>query len=174
MSRHDRLELLNKLRAKVPYVSQSALSSILAIAKEEQLPLDSRRVDIRAARDQLTSTLTPYGKIHTPVQLELLRGRSVTLEMQHPLAMLWYMTRTSACFSAMVERTFDTRTPTVGCPWGMVLYNDEVTPGNQLRQKHPRKLEGFYWSVLEFGPPVLSDEEGWLEACTVLSSTRTN
>ena len=57
-------------------------------------------------------------------------------------------------------------------PWGLVIYNDEITMGNQLRKDSRRKLEGFYWSIINFGTDVLSDEMAWLEVCTVRSTIR--
>ena len=72
----------------------------------------------------------------------------------------------------MLERAYDRAPATPDKPWAAILYNDEVTPDNQLRQHNPRKLEAFYWPILQFGMNVLSDEEAWLEALVLQSSMR--
>jgi len=45
--------------------------------------------------------------------------------------------------------------------WPIILYNDEVTPGNVLRADNRRKFVAFYWSLLDFGQ-ALRREECWL------------
>ena len=58
--------------------------------------------------------------------------------------------------SAMVARA---RRPALLEPWRLVLYADEILPGNQLVYTSGRKLWGFYWSVLEWGSAALADED---------------
>ena len=36
-----------------------------------------------------------------------------------------------------------------------------MSPGNQLAHRNARKSWAIYWSLLQFGLPVLSDEDGW-------------
>ena len=47
-------------------------------------------------------------------------------------------------------------------PWRLVLYSDEVVPGNVIAHDNQRKVWVMYWSLLEFGPLLLSREESWL------------
>ena len=65
------------------------------------------------------------------------------IELQTPQAMLFELVRSSESFSTLVARTFDRCTPTAAAPWGIVMYNDEVTPGAEMRAHNPRKLETF-------------------------------
>lgn len=171
-SRAERFGALNALRSRLPHVSQRALSAILQIARNEALPRDYRRQDIRAARDQIINKLTPFGPIHQKCQVPLAAGGELEIELQSPQAMLFEMVRSSETFSSMVERTFDRCQPTAAAPWSIILYNDEVTPGAEMRAHNPRKLETFYWSIYQFGMHVLSDEEAWLEVAVLQSSVR--
>merc|ERR1712110_1174874 len=46
-------------------------------------------------------------------------------------------------------------------PWNLLLYSDEVTPGNQMAPMNNRKFQAVYWSFMELGFNALSNEEGW-------------
>ena len=54
--------------------------------------------------------------------------------------------------------------PSLENPWHIVLYTDEVTPGNPLATMNNRKFHAVYWSFMEFGANALSREEAW---CTI-------
>ena len=171
-TRRERLDAVNQLRSRVPHLSQRALSGILQIARNETLPRDYQRSSIRAARDQLVHAPTPYGPVHQTCKVPLASGGDMDIELQNPQAMLYELTRSSETFSRLVERTFERSPPPPARPWGIILYNDEVTPGAEMRAHNPKQLETFYWSVYEFGMHVLSDEESWLECVVLQSSVR--
>ena len=61
--------------------------------------------------------------------------------------------------------------PSPEAPWNLILYSDEVTPGNPLSPANHRKYQAIYWSFLEFGPPALSREEGWFTLLCEYSKT---
>ena len=169
------LQRLNDFRSRTPWVSQAALSSILTAAKRAELPSLNRRAQIRRARDDVVNTMTPYGKVHKTIVVPSTSVENVVVEVQCPWAMFWLLCRTSQSWSSLVARTLDShdgQPNSVTNPWGLVLYNDEITMGNQLRKDNRRKVEGFYWSIFNFGSDVLSDEMAWLEVCAVRSTTR--
>ncbi len=149
--RWDELALL---RSTVPFISQSALSSILAFAAKENLPTIKTRRAVRQARDSFVATPTPYGPLHTRLQI----AGNVSTEIQNPFGILHYVCRHSASFSSMVARTFAEHPVTPANQWTIVLYADEISPGNQLAYKHERKSWAIYWSFAEFGP-YLSQED---------------
>ena len=60
--------------------------------------------------------------------------------------------------------------PTPEKPWNIVLYTDEVTPGNPLATLNKRRFQAIYWSFLEFGINALSHEEAWFCVCTEFST----
>ena len=171
-SRDESLRALGALRARLPHVSQSALASVLREARNTDLTKLAGRKDIRSARDLFVNMSTPYGTVHQNFQVTLSNGRRLKVEYQNPQAMLYALSLTSTSFSRMIERSHDRALSSPTSPWGFVFYNDEVTPGNQLRQHNPRKLEAFYWSLAELGMHVLCDEEAWLEALVLQSCWR--
>ncbi len=51
-------------------------------------------------------------------------------------------------------------------PWNLVLYLDEITPGNVLRPDNKRKITAFYASLLEFDD-FLRYEAAWMTLGTL-------
>ena len=163
--RPAKLARLQSLRDRLPYISQSALASVLHIARTEELPTGSSRKDVREARNSSARVLTPYGALHQELKLQAATGEPVAVEIAHPCAMLYHMCSVSASLSSLILRTAEHTPPTLPQPWHVVMYCDEILPGNQLAYKGARKMWGVYWSVLEFGAANLSDEETWECQC---------
>ena len=53
--------------------------------------------------------------------------------MVDPCALLWYLCDNSKTFSDYLESEVQANPPTEGTPWTLILYSDEVSPGNQLK-----------------------------------------
>ena len=94
--RPGKLARLQSLRSRLPYISQSALSQLLRLAAQEELPGTCQRLDVRQARDRTVATHTPYGALHQQVAVKDSDGNDLELEVQHPFAMFWH-----ACASSM-------------------------------------------------------------------------
>ena len=156
----------------MPFVSQAALSTILQIARSEQLPTESHRWQLRASRDAICNGHTQYGQLHQVIDIELCDGTFLQLEVQHPFCMLHEATRTSKSLSLLIMRTYRRTRPTPTAPWRLVFYNDEVTPGNVLAHCTTRKIEACYWSVLDWGSAALSDEAAWFTLSSLRSLIR--
>ena len=137
LARRSSLQRINDFRASVPWLSPSALAAVLASAKQEPLPPAHRREVIRRARDDAVNTMTPYGAVHKTIVVQPNSVEHVVVEVQCPWAMLWLLCRTSQSISCLVARTLDApdgQPHSILNPWGLVIYNDEVTMGNQLRK----------------------------------------
>ena len=67
----EKTRRLQELRGRIPYVSKSALSVILSIAKNEELPTDvcSRRSLSRTV-GAVADITTPYGKLHKTIDAD--------------------------------------------------------------------------------------------------------
>ena len=171
-SHEGELRRLQNFRSRVPYVSQNALSQILQIAKSEPLPELCRRTDIRDARNSTTAQITAYGPIHETITVPAAAGAPINVEYQNPFAIFHYMCKHDPDYAELVKRTHAETPSSVHAPWTIILYSDEVSPGNQLSNRNERKSEALYWNVLQFGSAVLSDEHSWLELVVVKSNTR--
>ena len=157
--RPGKIAKLQSLRTRLPYISQSALSQILQIAEHEELPGSSTRKDIRRARDETVAQMTPYGPLHQKITIPTSNGTDLDVEVQHPCAMLWHLCAKSQCFSELVSRTMASNPCTILEPWNLMLYADEILPGNQLAYKNARKMWGMYWTIVNWGSATLSDED---------------
>ena len=170
--KRQKLAKLSEIRSRIPYVSQSALSGLLNIREELfDLPDSVSRGDIRESRDDVVKKMTPYGTIHTTIEVPCVGGGEMNIEIQDPFAMFAYLAETSASFASLIRQTWMKAPSTPEKPCKMIFYSDEVAPGNQLAHKNARKLEAFYWSILEFGMEYLCDEMAWLELTLIRSGT---
>ena len=61
-----------------------------------------------------------------------------------PAAWLHYMCTISTAFTTMMEAVIDG-----GARLRIVLCNDGVVPANPFRTEHTRKLDAFYWSIID-------------------------
>jgi hypothetical protein len=142
------------LKASLPYISQSALAALFKFAKDNTLPDITTRDALRGARFQYVHQDTPYGTIHQRLAL----SDTVSTEVQHPMAMLYHCTKHSTNFSHLMRRTVMEHPVSMVSPWNIIFYSDEVSPGNQLAYAHRRKTWAVYWSFLEFGPALSSED----------------
>ena len=75
--------------------------------------------------------------------------------------LLPYAVHACAGFAALLARTLETRPSLPDNPWQLVLYEDEITPGNQHMPLNRRNINAMYVSFLEFGR-ALCTEEAWI------------
>ena len=160
------------LRYELPYVSASALAAICKWCNtNEGLPDIRSRDPIRKVRDDVCfKHQTEYGKIHRVVTFATVKGDSVDVEMQNPWAFLQELFSTSSSMAHILGSLLKQRPNTFDNPWRLVVYSDEITPGNQVAHKNPRKTLAIYYSFLEFGS-LWGSEEFWFTGTLVSSDT---
>ena len=143
-----------------PYVSQSALASILSNIKDHGLPSAfSRQTQARVHAD-VGDTMTPYGRVCQDMELPLTTG-PVVVGVQAPIPMIWLTARESLSFRSLLAEILTVRPNTRDCPWRLVIYFDGISPNDALSKgKDKRKVNAFYYSFLEFGF-LLCDETLW-------------
>lgn len=166
--RNAKLRRLGDMRSRLPFVSQSALAAMCKMAKDdpESIPKISQPRNVRDARDLISCQQTPYGDMLERRVLVLRAGGTVPVMFANPLAML-YVAAKERHFADLLRRTAAAVPPSVGSPWDMCVYNDEITPGNVKKSVNERKLAGVYWSFLDFGPHACSKEDNWLVGTVV-------
>ena len=156
---HEQLQLrINKMRYSLPFVSQSALGAVMGLSAREDLPVGDRKA-VRESRDAAVRQRTEYGVIHKTITVEVEGGTTIDLEIQNPQAMLAHMIKSCPSFCRRVEAAYARRPPSRQEPWTIIMYTDEVLPGNALAHTTNRKCWGVYWSLLELGPCTLSNED---------------
>ena len=141
-----RLNELETFRRNVPHVSQNGLSAVLQEVKRNGIPELTMRKDMRSARDYAVDvTMTDYGPLYQTIDMipapHAKPGETPKLNFIHPLALLSVLLSTCAGFSAYVEELHTACPSSHEAPWGLSLYSDEVTPGNQLSHNNKRKCK---------------------------------
>ena len=161
MSKPSKCARVSKMQPTLPFVSGRALSALLTQLSPQDLQpgraSDAVRHDLRRERDLLVKTSTPFGPIHQTITANTKDG-TMPIEVQHPLAMMHYVSARSSCLADLVADAAASNPPSHARPWHIVMYMDEVLPGNQLAHKAARKGWHWYWSIAELGPAALADE----------------
>jgi hypothetical protein len=88
----------------------------------------------------------------------------------NPFAYLWSAVNSCTKFADFLKSRLLAKPPSPEEPWSVILYSDEVTPGNPLGNNNKRKFHAIYWSFLELGMNALSREESWFVAMTEYST----
>ena len=170
--RSAKLRKLNDFRRRLPHCSASALGAVVEDIKKHGLPEGpSHRNYLRLARDQQCKEPTPFGPILQRVTVHAKEDDAeLQLAVAHPIAHLWKTVAECKSFNVFFLEKLSQNPPTPEKPWNIVLYTDEVTPGNPLATLNKRRFQAIYWSFLEFGINALSHEEAWFCVCTEFST----
>jgi hypothetical protein len=158
---------LEAMRRRLPHVSQRALSATLKDVKQHGLPELDDTKHIHEARELLMNEKTPYGPISVTREVTTADGGVARFRMANPLALLYFVFFYCAPFAGFVEQRFAECPPSLDNPWNLLLYCDEVHPGDQLGGKKLRKFHAIYFSFKEFGIAALSHENMWFTIGTV-------
>ena len=98
---------------------------------------------------------TPYGSVVQSLQLET-DGGSFAWHFLHPAAMLYYICLTIPRFAQFLKSSLASGQGRV------VIYADEIRPGNVLRPDKGRAVQCLYWSILEWPLWFRQQAQGWL------------
>ena len=86
-------------------------------------------------------------------------GKTFVWEFIHPLAYLWHLTCKCAQFGELMVAAISS---VVGGILSLLLYGDELTPGNPLRHDSGRKVFAFYYAFLEWPVWMLHRRDAWM------------
>jgi hypothetical protein len=125
------------------------LNSTFTCASESEI-----KHDLQKALLLHSSTITPYGPV---VQKMHLCDDVPTWSYVHPCALMHHLSGICPSFgdlmSSLIEPEFK--------PLRVVLYMDEIVPGNPLRIDKARSIMCVYYSFVEFPQHVLQRGNGW-------------
>jgi hypothetical protein len=154
------------------YVSQRGLAAVFKELHEQGLLSDvtSRRT-IKRARDDDIRANTVHGPVMRSMKIQLQDPEEeISLAYIHPCAVLSHAASNCLPFGRCLKQLMYTTPSTPSKPWRLVIYSDEISPGNQLKHDNKRKVQAIYWSLMEFGPSLLSSEASWFVLSVVRSS----
>ena len=130
----------------------------------------SRRSVKRAREQHLESLAGLHGPLLRDLMLEQEDGAgSVKVWYINPVAMLHHAWNHCKPFQAWVRERVAAQPPSYDRPWRLVLYSDEITPGNQLKQSNDRKVQAVYWTFAEIGRQGLGCEVMWFTLTSIRS-----
>ncbi|CAE7455171.1 unnamed protein product, partial [Symbiodinium sp. CCMP2592] len=153
------------------FVSQHGLAEVLRAVKEaDSLPAGISQSSVKRARDKRMAAETPFGPMIKQWKLGKRTGGEIAIDYLDPAACPWHRLNCCELFRSFMLEMLHRKQATINSRWGIVLYSDEVSPGNQLKVTNARKLQTFYWSFREFGTS-LTREDAWLLLTTVRSKT---
>ena len=162
---------LGKLGRKV-HLTQRALVQVLKeLESWEELPTASRRTLKRArAAETASCSTSAFGNVMQDFTFRRENGEEVQIPVLHPAAMLTYVCQRSSAFADFLAGRLAQHPSSVHRPWRLILYSDEVSPGNQLKHHNARKTQTIYYSWFELGPQALSADIMWFTLTCVRSS----
>lgn len=167
MERSAKLARLEQFRRSKPACSASAMAAIMQDVAKNGLPPLTGRSHMREARDHVMNTITPYGPILQHITVIDTDDTPQQIPIADPHATLWYFAKegspdgSDGGFRKFLKQRLLEKPPTADAPWNIVMYSDEVTPGNVLKVLNTRKFHAIYWSFMELGSNALSLEEAW-------------
>jgi hypothetical protein len=136
------------------------------VAELTQLHKGSIRRKMHVAIGQHGLADTPYGKVVQSMDLPGF-GR---WKFCHPAALLWYLCTLSLGFFVMVRDAAASN----GGRLNIVIYIDELCPGNPFRPERSRTLQACYWTVPQFPQHVLQRTSCWPTFGTLRSTVAKN
>jgi hypothetical protein len=145
-------------------VSDNALTDILG--KLRQTPIEGpvcRQACNRAAQDSIRDSVESD-------DLPLVDGGSFSWKYLSPQRLLRKYIDRSPALASEFRQALRTHPNTCETPWSMILYFDEVTPGNVLRPDNKRKIMAVYMSFKELGVQRLCKTEFWFTIAVARTS----
>ena len=156
--RNGKRRLLGKLLT-LRGVSVAAIVHILQLLESEP----TVRWGIRSVLSDLNTSIC------SKIELALTSGGSFSWDVAALQDVLPQCLNKCAGFQQLFSKALSACPPSFGNPWSIVLYLDEITPGNPLRPDNKRKMTAFYASFLQLGG-FLRVEEAWLTLGILRSS----
>ena len=152
------------------FLSQSALQGVLREIRDKGLPAASSRRSIKRAREDSVRVATSYGELFQTITIPLEDESTTDLEIISPAPFLAHAVKHCPAFAKYLMDKHAETPSSAERPWRIILYTDEVSPGNQLKVDNRRKVWVLYWSFAELGSG-LSNEVMWNILTVVRSST---
>jgi hypothetical protein len=138
-------------------VTDQALQRIVQKIREDPTLLD----DVISRSTISAASLALMAEIGQTDTLETNTG-DFTWHHGDPRLLLQHFVSVCEPFAKTLQNKLRETPSTFMQPWNVVLYCDEITPGNVLRPDNARKVHAFYFSFRELGKEVLCHAEAWL------------
>ena len=170
MDREAKLRKLHAMKSKVPHMTAAALPGLLQEVHEHGSVDLFQRKHVREATEKHLEQFQGYGKLIKTVDLVGSDGSMVAIPIINVFSLIDGAYGQGGGYTALIDETLRTCPNSVDEPWSILLYTDEIVPGNVLSHENKRKVTVVYMSILQFGAIRLSQECSWLTLACVRSS----
>ena len=169
-SRPQKLAKLQNFKASLPHHSQASLHAMVQEANKTGLPEVSSGKHQRQARRELLASCDggALGPLIQSENAQDAQGKPVQVSFTNLLTYLVALFARGGSFHQLVKKQHQLHPSSPARPWQMILYLDELIPGNVLGRAE-RKSWAWYASFFEMGPH-LSSTDAWLTLAIVRSN----
>ena len=169
-SRPHKLAKLQDFKASLPHLSQASLHAMVQEANKTGLPELSSSKHQREARRELLDTCDggALGPLIQSCNVENTHGNPVQVCFTNLLTYLVALFARGGAFHNLLKQQHEHHPSSAAKPWHMVLYLDELIPGNVLGRAE-RKSWAWYVSFLQLDHH-LSSTDAWLTLAIVRSN----
>jgi hypothetical protein len=163
----DEARRLQQVRAQLAATSRANKQSIattLQVLHDNGLLVNEtmggprERHKIRTAVEHHARAMTPYGCVVQQVGVPLVDGTTFAWDIINSFAFMYYLTSLCVPFARIMHDSLRA----AGGQLQLVLYGDELTPGNVLRPDKGRQALCFYYTFIQWPTWLLPFKDGWL------------
>ena len=138
-----------------------ALSALhrAGVLRDDHVDFKPRQLakELTAAKKIHSLQMTPYGRVVQTIDLPT--QRMPKWQICNPLAFMYYLSMLAAPFFLVMQEAV------AAAPRGIlnvILYIDEVCPGNPLRHDKGRTIQALYWAFAEWPAWLLARSGAWI------------
>ena len=154
--RMAKLRKLQDMRQEMPHMSKASMEALLKYVSSKGIPEAKGAKDMRAANRHVISHATAYGPLVYEKNLVCTDGSNLALKFVNYLTFLCHAYQAGGGFHRCVN-TLVSRHEALS----LILYADEISPGNPLASKVGRKCWVVYAAIKEM-KALLSDTDAWV------------
>ena len=149
------------------HLTARALSGVFADIRRLGIPDAISRNTIARDRRRFCFLDTAHGKVIQTLTAVGKKTASVSIPFQHPFAFLWAACELCDAFRMFFSEVLDAHNGHLS----IIYYADEIDCGRATPDVKTREVLAVYWSIREFGPFILSQENAWF--CMMALRTET-
>ena len=164
--RPSKLAKINSLRKNIPHCSKSALHKILEHIKDEGLPEMTQPKQMTEGCQAVVDSMDGYGPLLLHHQLVTTSKQKKTVTLVNFLSWVHGAYKAGGGFWSLLKATLQKHSG----PMSLLVYADEITPGNVLAHQPARKVWCLYVTLKEFHTAIQS-EHAWATVGLIRSTT---
>jgi hypothetical protein len=155
-------------------ISERGIVEVLdAVHQHPEILEKCSRSSVKRARAESVNIVTSVGPVLRSMNIPLEDAPDQSLEVKyiHPVSFLVHASKHCIAFGKFLQERHHVSPSSPSKKWQIMVYSDEITPGNQLAHDNKRKLQAIYWSFTECGHRALQCEALWFVLTCIRSKS---